>query len=51
MERQFEMRVEAESPAPFVWLKSGNITGRFSENGFLQMQKSKKVSSNFNGTK
>lgn len=33
--REFTVQVAAWSPAPFVWLQSGKVLGRFSDNGFL----------------
>ena len=33
--RQFRVTLTAEYPAPFVWLSTGDIMGRFSDNGFL----------------
>ena len=40
---EFVLSLQAQAPACFVWLKSGQIRGRFSDNGFLQTQSSQKV--------
>jgi len=39
----FSIDVTAIFPAPFVWLSSGPVHGRFSQNGFLQVEPTNKV--------
>ncbi|XP_033097718.1 beta-mannosidase-like [Anneissia japonica] len=34
----FMIEIESSSIAPFMWLDVGNIQGRFSQNGFIQLQ-------------
>ncbi|CAI5784588.1 beta-mannosidase isoform X1 [Podarcis lilfordi] len=36
---QFQIILEATAIAPYVWLDAGNISGRFSDNGFLLTEK------------
>jgi beta-mannosidase len=31
----FNVKISTDKPAAFVWLDSGEIRGRFSENGFI----------------
>lgn len=40
---KFNIEVSSEKFAMFVWLEVGNITGKFSENGFHVLQNKKNI--------
>uniref|UniRef100_A0A6J0UK86 Beta-mannosidase n=1 Tax=Pogona vitticeps TaxID=103695 RepID=A0A6J0UK86_9SAUR len=40
---QFQILLHTTAIAPFVWLDSGNVMGRFSDNGFLLTEKQKLI--------
>lgn len=40
-EKTFEIEVATDAVSLFVWLETGSISGRFSENGFIQITKTK----------
>lgn len=41
--REFQITTECDATSLFVWLESGEIKGRFSENGFHQVGKLKEI--------
>lgn len=45
-ETGYSVTLHSASVAPFVWLDVGNISGRFSSNGFLMVSRNRTVGFN-----